>query len=279
MNFCTNLLFMTKNEYFCKLEIIKVNGCKKVWKTIKLLFSWQRSVSCNKVILSKNDPMILDEIILSAMNIHSVTITAKLKIKPTETVTKKLSLWEILDRYKDQPKHCQHWLSNEWQKEFNRIQNCHVYRSTKNYSFFVKAEIRRSLADPFYHAWQELSVIPNHLFLPWWTKIDRHYVSFWERWPFWQNYRLVSVLSHQPNQWLHTTLFSDLVTCFCRNHGTQHCLIKMLEKQIHLLDNGYHWSAFMGLSKAFDEQNHSLLLAKLSAYGLSLKSTTFTIQS
>ena len=56
--------------------------------------------------LSENDPMILDEIIPSTMKIHSVTITAKLKIKPTETVTKKPSLWEILDRYKDQPKHC-----------------------------------------------------------------------------------------------------------------------------------------------------------------------------
>ena len=103
-----------------------------------------------------------------------------------------------------------------------------------------------------------------------------------------ENYRPISLLSHtskiyekilfnQINDYIQP-FFSDL-TGFRRNHSIQHCLIKMLEKWKHLLDNGYNIGVlFMDLSKAFDVLNHSLLLAKLDVYGFSLKSTTF-IQS
>lgn len=74
--------------------------------------------------------------------------------------------------------------------------------------------------------------------------------------------------------------FPDFLTGdFQRNHSTQHCLIKILEKWKHPLDNGYHIEViFMDLSKAFDILNHPLLLPKLDKYGFSLKSTNF-IQS
>ena len=60
-------------------------------------------------------------------------------------------------------------------------------------------------------------------------------------------------------------------------HSTKHCLIKMLEKWKHLLDNGCNIGVVsMDLSKAIDVLNHFLLLANLDAYGFSLKSTSFT---
>ena len=57
--------------------------------------------------------------------------------------------------------------------------------------------------------------------------------------------------------------FSNLLTGFRKNHGTQHTLINMLEKWKRALDKGnVIGTIFMDLSKAFDTINHILLIAK-----------------
>ena len=54
------------------------------------------------MMLSENDQIISDETTIAAtMNNQFVSIIGKLKLKPNETETNKLTLSEILDRYKD----------------------------------------------------------------------------------------------------------------------------------------------------------------------------------
>ena len=64
--------------------------------------------------------------------------------------------------------------------------------------------------------------------------------------------------------------FSPYLCGFRKNHNAQYSLLKMIENWKKQLDNGEKVGAiFMDLSKAFDTINHSLLLAKLKAYGFS----------
>ena len=69
---------------------------------------------------------------------------------------------------------------------------------------------------------------------------------------------------------------SKCVPGFRKSHGTQYCLITMLEKWKKFLDKEKNMSAiFMDLSKAFHNLNHGTLLAKLKAYGFSKQVLSF----
>ena len=58
---------------------------------------------------------------------------------------------------------------------------------------------------------------------------------------------------------------------FLHGFSTQHCLLLMIEKWKHAVDNDKVFGALLtDLSKAFDCVCHDLLTARLNAYGLSL---------
>ena len=100
------------------------------------------------------------------------------------------------------------------------------------------------------------------------------------------NYRPVSTLSNlskvfekliysQINTYM-SDKFSKYLTGFCKNHNTQHGLLKMTESQRGNLNKANKIGAiFIDLSKSFDTLKHSLLITKLKAYGFDILSLEF----
>ena len=94
-----------------------------------------------------------------------------------------------------------------------------------------------------------------------------------------QNYRPVSTLSNlskvfekcmysQINISNMIDKFSKYLTVFSKNLATQHASLNIMENWRSNLNKGNKIRAiFIELSKAFDTLDHSLLIAKLEAYG------------
>ena len=98
-----------------------------------------------------------------------------------------------------------------------------------------------------------------------------------------KNYRPVSVLPAiskiyerviQKQLLRHVDIHLSKYLCgYRKGYNAQHALVSLLEKWRDILDKkGYAGGVLMDLSKAFDTLDHDLLLAKLHAYGMNLKS-------
>ena len=67
-------------------------------------------------------------------------------------------------------------------------------------------------------------------------------------------------------------IFNKQQCGFRKGYNTQQCLLKRLEKWKRSVDGGEVFGALLtDLSKAFDCLDHEMLIAKVNAYGFSLR--------
>jgi exonuclease III len=100
------------------------------------------------------------------------------------------------------------------------------------------------------------------------------------------NYRPISILSVFSKVFetvvadqlmeYYRTIFDDMLCAYRKKYGTEHVLIKLIDSWKKALDcNNFVGTVLMDLSKAFDCIPHGLLIAKMSAYGVSNNACEF----
>ena len=298
-NFCVKIHKIAKRDYFSSLDINKLNDNKRFWKTIKPFFS-DKGINSQKLILIENDVILTKETDISKiMNNYFVNITECLELKHDVLNNFNVDLTEITETYKEHISIKKiHSTINHTQFKLNSVSQNDVSIVIKNLCNDkanlhgdIPAQVLKLSLDSYI---PELTKIINNCFQ---NGSFPNELKLAEVLPIFkkgnallkENYRPVSILSHVSKiferlvfnqiEKYFESIFSNVLTGFRKNHGTQNALVKMIELWKKALDENKNIGAiFMDLSKAFDTLNHNLLIAKLNAYGFSKNSLLF-IQS
>ena len=224
------------------------------------------------MMLVENNKMVREEeIIGNIMNNYFTNITTHLKLKPTK-IDSKANLESIIDTFQNHESVQRIHLANFHSKSsltFNSVSELDVKKEILNLSSkraTRKGDIPAKILKSSINAYLSSDDLKLADITPIFKMED--------------NYRPVIILPHlskvferilykQIDSFMKNK-FSPHLCGFRKKHNAQYSFLKMIENWKKQLDNGEKLGViFMGLSKVFDSINHSLLLAKLKAYGFS----------
>ena len=295
-NFCVNLLRITKRN-FRNLNEKKVSDNRTFWKEIKSYFNDKGCMSSQTTLVERDKIIHKDKEIAETMNKYFVNITKTLRLKRSKKYnTNDIDI--LTSQFKD------HASIKKIELSYPEI-----VPDTFKFTLVSSEDVKKEIMNLNVKKSSSSKAIPAtilkqsvHIYLPFLTNCINHSfvankfpdeLKLSEVIPLYkkldplkkENYRPVSLLPHVSKVFERiiykqimsyvTNLLSDYITGFRKSHGSQHCLVKMLENWKSALDKSESVCAlFMDLSKAFDTINHDLLLAKLKAYGFSREALT-----
>ena len=293
-NRCVKLVRNAKRLYYSRLNLNLLSDNRKFWKAVKPVFS-EKSVKDSVKSLVENGDVIRDKSgIANLMNDHYINITKNLNINDIPKKTQNSdtdSIDGIVGTFENHPSIVR------IRNRFSNVSKMNFVSPGSDIMIGYISRLKTNKAGPEGDIPAKLVKNNRDIFGPVLDSIfskslqEKSFpgpMKFADISPLFKegsrfakaNYRPISKLPclskvfemamYDQIQGHMSDFLSPLLSGFRKGYSSQHALMQMLNSWQKSLDNKKHVSALlMDLSKAFDCVDHSLLIAKLHAYGLS----------